>query len=240
MPGERGHDTVILVPAMRLSVVIPVYNERATIQAVLDRVDAVNLDKEIVIVDDCSSDGTKAVLQQAKAAHRVILFHGSNQGKGAALRTGLKHATGDYVVIQDADLEYDPRDYVKLLEPVLAGRAQVVYGTRFAKGRPPMSWRYWIGNRLLTGLTNVLYGTRLTDMETCYKLFAADALEGIEIESNRFNVEPELTAKVLRKGYAVEEVPISYYGRKVSEGKKISSKDFVSAVWTLLKYRFRR
>lgn len=225
---------------VRLSIVIPVYNERRTIETLLNRVDAVDIDKEIVIVDDCSSDGTQAVLRRAAAAHRIILFHETNQGKGAAIRTALKHVTGDYVVIQDADLEYDPRDYRALLEPALAGRAQVVYGTRFAQGRPPMSWRHWLGNRMLTWLTNVLYGTRLSDMETCYKLFSAEAIRGLHIESNRFNVEPELTAKILRRGYAIYEVPISYYGRTHSEGKKITWKDFVSAVWTLVKYRVGR
>ena len=222
---------------MRLSVIIPIYNERATVRALLDRVEAVPVPVEIIVVDDCSSDGTTEILQELEGPNRIILFHKTNQGKGAALRTGVAHATGDYVVIQDADLEYDPQDYPKLLKPVLDGRATVVYGSRLQAGRPSMFWRHWMANRVLTGLTNLLYGATLTDMETCYKLFRTDIIKNIRIKSNRFNVEPEVTAKLLRTGIVIHEVPIAYSGRNVSEGKKIGWKDFVSAVWTLVRYR---
>jgi len=224
---------------MRLSVIIPVYNERATIREVLERVDAVPVDKQVIIVDDCSSDGTGGMLRELQGPGHTVLFHPTNRGKGAALRTGLPYATGDCIVIQDADLEYDPRDYLALLRPVAEGRARVVYGSRFQASRPPMFLRHWVGNVLLTSLTNLLYGTRLTDMETCYKLFRADVLKDLAIESDRFNVEPEITAKILKKGVTILEVPIAYSRRNFAEGKKIGWKDFVSAVWTLVKYRFR-
>ena len=217
-------------PNMRLSGIIPIYNERATIREVLERVEAVPVPVEIIVVDDCSTDGTTRLLRALEGPNRILLFHKTNQGKGAALRTGISHATGDYVVIQDADLEYDPQDYLTLLQPVVDGRATVVYGSRLMTGRPSMFWRHWIANRFLTGLTNVLYGASLTDMETCYKLFRADVITSLRIESNRFNVEPEITAKLLKKDIVIHEVPIAYSGRRVSEGKKIGLKDFVSAV----------
>ena len=222
---------------MRLSVIIPIYNERATVHELLDRVEAVPVPVEIIVVDDCSSDGTTRMLRELEGPNRIFLFHKTNQGKGAAVRTGVAHATGDYVVIQDADLEYDPQDYLKLLRPVFDDRAAVVYGSRFQTGRPSMFWRHWMANRFLTGLTNVLYGARLTDMETCYKLFRTDVITNLRLESNRFNVEPEITAKLLRMGIVIHEVPITYSRRTVSEGKKIGWRDFVSAVWTLVRYR---
>ena len=220
---------------MRLSVIIPVFNERATIEHILDRVDGIDLDTEVVIVDDGSTDGTREVLEGLDG-ERIVVYHERNKGKGAALRTGLGHATGDYVIVQDADLEYDPRDFIRLLQAVDDG-ALVVYGSRFAGKRAGMAIRHLVGNKLLTALTNALYGSDLTDMETCYKLFPRQILTEIGIDSNRFNVEPEVTAKILRRGVAIREVPITYAGRKFSEGKKISWVDFVSAVWTLLKYR---
>jgi len=222
---------------MRLSVIVPIYNERATLAEVLQRIDAVPLDLEVLIVDDCSSDGTTRLLETLAAPNRVLLYHKRNQGKGAAIRTGIARATGDYVVIQDADLEYDPRDYLKLLAPVREQDAVAVYGSRLQAGRPEMFLRHWLANRFLTALTNVLYGARLTDMETCYKLIRTDVIKSIDIESNRFNVEPELTAKLLMRRIRIHEVPISYSGRKLSEGKKIGWTDFVSAVWTLLRQR---
>ena len=224
---------------MRLSVIIPIYNERATVRELLDRVEAVPVPVEVIVVDDCSSDGTTRILRELEGPNRIFLFHKTNQGKGAALRTGVEHATGDYVVFQDADLEYDPQDYLKLLQPVFNGRAAVVYGSRLQTGRPLMFWRHWMANRFLTGLTNLLYGASLTDMETCYKLFRTDVIKKLRIESNRFNVEPEVTAKLLRARIVIHEVPIAYSGRNISEGKKIGWQDFVSAVWTLVRHRLR-
>lgn len=244
---------------MKLSVVIPVYNERATLEEIVERVRAVDLtldragvnpllpgpltiEREIVIVDDGSTDGTRDILTawmaQANPDLRII-FHAQNGGKGAALRTGFEHATGDLIVIQDGDLEYDPRDYLKLLEPIVEGRAAVVYGSRFSGGpRAAMSLTHTLGNKLLTVITNVLYGTSLSDMETCYKCFRRDVIDGMPLRSRRFEIEPELTAKILKRGYTIFEVPISYNGRDFHEGKKITWRDGFAAVRTLVKYRF--
>ena len=221
-----------------LSVVIPVFNEFATVEALLARVDAVDVDKEIIIVDDCSTDGTRRLLSSMTETDRIVLFHEKNRGKGAALRTGFARATGEYVVVQDADLEYDPADYVSLLDEAVRQNAEVVYGSRFMGARPTMAFRNWVANQTLTRLTNLLYGSALTDMETCYKLMRRDLVAGLVIESDRFNVEPELTAKILKRGATIVEVPISYAGRTRSEGKKISWMDAVSAVWTLVRLRF--
>lgn len=225
---------------MRLSIIVPVFNERATVLQVLDRVAAIDSEAEIVVVDDGSTDGTLALLvERARRNDRKITLvqHPVNRGKGAALASGVGRATGDYVIVQDADLEYDPADYRKLIAVVDARQAEAVYGSRFGGGRPNMSVRHRMGNRLLTGLTNVLYGSSLTDMETCYKLLRRSLFVELAITCNRFDVEPEITAKLLRAGVTIHEVPISYAGRSFAEGKKISWVDFVMAVWTLVRLR---
>ena len=222
---------------MQLSIGIPVYNEQATIIELLDRVAAVNIEKEVIVVDDFSTDGTRALLENYRNEAFTLLLHDRNQGKGAALRTGFQHATGDFVIIQDADLEYDPADFPKLLAVVENENARVVYGSRLATSQPTMTLRHFVGNRLLTGLTNLLYGSQLTDMETCYKLLDRHLVRNLDLVSNSFNVEPEITAKLLKQGIVIHEVPISYHGRSFAEGKKISWKDFISAVWTLLTLR---
>lgn len=224
---------------------MPVYNERQTVEEIVRRVLAVDLDgihKELILVDDGSTDGTREVLhtlgRQDLPGVKIVLHH-QNQGKGAAIRTGLGHANGDLIVIQDADLEYDPRDYVVLLQPILDGKADVVYGSRFMGPHRAFNFLHMLGNKFLTLITNVLYNTILTDMETCYKVFRVEVLRNIRIRSNRFDFEPEITAKVLKRGYRVFEVPISYSGRDLDEGKKISAwRDGLPALWALIKYRF--
>ena len=226
---------------MKLSVVIPVYNEVGTIKEIVRRVQAVALEKEIVIVDDYSTDGTREHLREISQNHGNVnvLYHDHNQGKGAALRTGFHALTGDIVVIQDADLEYDPTQYPLLLEPILDGRADVVYGSRFLGGphRVLFFWHY-VGNKLLTLLSNMLTNLNLTDMETCYKVFKKEVLHEIELKSNRFGFEPEFTAKVAKKDYRIYETPITYSGRTYAEGKKIGWKDGVKAVFAILWFRF--
>ncbi len=224
---------------MLLSIIMPVFNERATIEEIIKRVRDVDVEKELIIVDDYSTDGTRDVLEEYENEDDItVLYHSMNRGKGAALRTGLEHVNGDIVMFQDADLEYLPEEYPKLLDPILRGRADVVYGSRF-KGvhRAFMFWHY-MGNKLLTLITNVLYNSCLTDMETCYKVFKKDIIKRITIKSNRFNVEPEITAKVLKQRVKLVEVGITYIGRDYVEGKKITWRDGVSALWTLFKYRF--
>ncbi len=232
---------------MFLSVVIPVYNERNTIREIVAKVYNLNINKEIILVDDGSTDGT---IQELKNIEREfdevrVIFHSRNQGKGAALRTGFGQVKGDYVIVQDADLEYDPADFHKLLEVVESGEAEVVYGSRFVgktkrdiyrKGN--MHWLHLIGNKFLTKATNLLYGVKLTDMETCYKLIPANLIRQIKIRSDRFNFEPEITAKILKRGYKIKEVPIHYSGREMSEGKNISWRDGPAALWALIKFRF--
>lgn len=226
---------------MRLSVVIPVYNEEATILGLIERVRsaAPSVEKEIIVVDDCSRDGTLQKLDTLRGAPGVtILTHPYNQGKGAALRTGFKATTGDMVIIQDADLEYDPDEYPKLIQPILDGRADVVFGSRFVGSDTHRVLYFWhsVGNRFLTLLSNALTNLNLTDMEVCYKVFRKEILDRITIEEDRFGFEPEITAKVARLKCRVYEVGISYHGRTYEEGKKIGWKDGVRAIWCILKY----
>jgi glycosyltransferase involved in cell wall biosynthesis len=225
---------------MKLSVIIPVYNEEKTITEIVERVAATGLADEIILVDDCSTDGTRdllAAMEQMSGAR--VLYHEKNQGKGAAVRTGLSAARGDIILIQDADLEYDPRDYPALLKPIREGMADIVYGSRFLGGprRVTMFW-HMIANRLLTFATNLLYDTILSDMETGYKVFRREVVQGMTLRSRRFDFEPEFTAKVLKRRYRIFEVPITFNPRDYSEGKKIRLKDAFEAVWTLVKYRF--
>jgi glycosyltransferase involved in cell wall biosynthesis len=224
----------------KLSVIVPVFNERNTVVEVVRRMRTVELpvDREIVLVDDGSDDGTRAVLPQLGDSTVRVVTHPRNRGKGAAVRTALETITGDLVIIQDADLEYDPEDWPKLLAPVLKGRAQVVYGSRFTGERRNMLFLHWLGNRFLSLVTNVLYNTTLSDMETGYKLFDRRVLDGIDLRADRFEFEPEVTAKVLRQKIRIYEVPISYAGREPEEGKKITWRDGFLALWTLVKYRF--
>jgi len=225
---------------MKLSVVIPVFNEKNTILEVIDRVRAVDLTKEIIVVDDYSTDGTREVLNSLPSADGLkVIFQPRNMGKGAALRTGFSAVTGDMIVVQDADLEYDPAEYANLIQPILADKADVVFGSRFLGG-PHRVLLFWhsVGNRVLTTLSNMLTDLNLTDMETCYKVFRADLLKKIKLRENRFGFEPEFTAKVSRAKCRIYEVPISYSGRDYSEGKKIGWKDGVAAIYFIFKYRF--
>jgi glycosyltransferase involved in cell wall biosynthesis len=227
---------------LTLSVIIPCFNEVASIEEVLNRVEAVGLANEIIIVDDGSTDGTHEVLARIEAQNRPnvrIIYHERNQGKGAAVVTGFKAATSDVFLIQDADFEYDPREYGMLLKPLEEGIAKVVYGSRFLGG-PRKAMNFWnmVANRSLTFATNILYNAILSDMETCYKVFRAEVVQGMLIRSRRFDFEPEVTAKVLKQGIRIYEVPISYNGREWHEGKKIKWTDAPIALWTLIKYRF--
>ena len=230
---------------MKLSVIIPVYNESRTIREIIQRVQAVGLADEIVVVDDGSTDGTRQVLSELGSAGQPLRFslrvilHEKNQGKGAAVYTGIQNASGDVILVQDADLEYDPRDIPALLKPLQEGIADVVYGSRFLGGprRPTMFW-HMVANQLLTLMTNILYDTILTDMETGYKLFRRQVVANMKIRSRRFDFEPEFTAKVLKMKARIFEVPITFNPRDYDEGKKIGLKDAIIAVWTLLKYRF--
>ena len=229
---------------MKLSIVIPCYNEAKTIRLIVDRVRAAPVaDKEIIIVDDCSRDGTRDLLRtQIAPLVSKIVYHETNQGKGAALRTGFASATGDVVIIQDADLEYDPQDYPRLLQPIIDGRADVVFGSRFQGGGPHRVVYFWhmVGNKLLTLLSNMATNLNVTDMETCYKLFRREILQKITIEEDRFGFEPEITAKVSKLDCVIYEVGISYYGRTYSEGKKIGWRDGFRALYAIAKYNFFR
>jgi glycosyltransferase involved in cell wall biosynthesis len=228
---------------VKLSIIVPVYNEKGTIHEILQRVRAVPLqgiDKEIIVVDDCSTDGTRDLLtQETLAADTRVFHHPVNKGKGAAIQTGLQASTGDLIIVQDADLEYDPNDYGKLMAPILAGEATVVYGSRFAQGHhKKMFLSQRLANTVLTVLTNLLYGAALSDMETCYKVFPAQVIKPIRLRAQRFDFEPEITAKLLKRGHRILEVPISYAGRVYDEGKKINWRDGMVAIYSLIYYRF--
>ncbi|MBN1260751.1 MAG: glycosyltransferase family 2 protein [Anaerolineae bacterium] len=242
---------------MKLSVIIPAYNEIETIAEIIARVQAVplvitvwggetrettvHLEREIVIVDDGSTDGTREYLDTLRDAPGIqVIFHEMNRGKGAGVTTGLAHATGDILLVQDADLEYDPRDFLALLQPILEKRASVVYGSRF-RGGPTKAMFFWhmLGNRFLTFVTNVLYNTILTDMETCYKTFSREVAQRLRLQAKGWGFDPEITAQILLLKYRIYEVPISYTGREFEEGKKISWKDGLTVLWTLVKYRIR-
>ena len=229
-----------IIAGMKITVLIPVYNEIHTIREILDRVQAMQMAEEILLVDDGSVDGTRDILHELNGQGSIrVIFHERNQGKGAAVRTGLDHARGDVILIQDADLEYDPRDYPALLKPIEEGLADVVYGSRFLGGprRTAMFW-HMVANKLLTLMTNILYDTILTDMETGYKVFRREIVEGMTLHSRRFEFEPEFTAKILKRKVRIYEVPITFNPRDYDEGKKIGMKDAFEAIWALLKYRF--
>ena len=224
---------------MKLTVVIPVFNERGTIEAILERVKRSSFEKEILVVDDGSTDGTREYLEGLEDPEIRLIRHHRNQGKGAAVRTGIAASTGDLLVIQDADLEYSPDDYPELLKPIVDGNADVVYGSRFLGiHRVFMFWHY-AANKTLTFLTNILFNTMLTDMETCYKAFRGEVIRELPLRSNGFDIEPEITAKIFKRNYRVYEIPITYHGRTYEEGKKITWRDAIFALWALLKFRFQ-
>lgn len=234
-------DAAFDLRGLKLSVVIPVYNERGTIEEILRRVEAVGLAHEIIVVDDASTDGTRAVLEQLPPGRVRLLFHPANRGKGRALRDGFEAASGDIVLVQDADLEYDPTDYPALLKPIVDGVADVVIGSRFLGG-PHRVLFFWhsVANRMLTTFSNVLTNLNLTDMECCYKVFRADMLRQLELRSDRFGIEPELIARAAQLRCRIYEVPVSYFGRDYTQGKKITWKDGVAALWHILRFALTR
>jgi glycosyltransferase involved in cell wall biosynthesis len=225
---------------MKISVLVPVYNERRTIEEVLRRIKEAPFNKEIIIVDDGSTDSTRDYLRAIKEPEIKVIFHEKNCGKGAALRSAIKEATGDIVIFQDADLEYDTQEYAALIDPITKGMADVVYGSRLLGGRPQRVYMFWhkLGNNFLTFLVNILYNTTLTDMETGYKVFKREVIQGLRLRSNDFTIEPEITAKIFKKKLRVYEISISYYGRNYEEGKKITWRDGFAALRAILKYRF--
>ena len=221
---------------MKLSVIMPVYNEKECIEKIIERVKKVPVEKEIIVVDDCSTDGTRELL--SKITGIILMLHDRNRGKGAAVRIALKKVSGDIVMIQDADFEYPPEQYPEVIRPIVDGYADVVFGSRFLGLHRVFYFWHYVGNRLLTLLTNFLYNTILTDMETGVKAFKREIFDNITIRSNGFDFEPEITAKILKRGYRLYEMPITYYGRGYEEGKKITWKDAIPAVWAIIKYRF--
>ncbi len=220
---------------MKLSIIIPAYNEIDTIEEVLRRVKAVDVEKEIIVTDDCSTDGTREFL---RAQPDIILVESNcNRGKGASIRAAIQRVSGDIVLIQDADLEYDPKDYFAMIKPIVDGAADMVYGTRFAQGRPKMRWANYLANKVFAVLASMLYATKVTDEATCYKAFRTEVLKSIELRCNRFEFCPEVTARLLKRGYRYAEVPVWYEARTYAQGKKITWKDGIECIWTLLKYR---
>lgn len=234
-----GYNQELSFDHIKLSVIVPVYNEKNTIETIARYIRKVNIDKEIIFVDDFSTDGTRDILENIEKSFDdvKIVFHEKNKGKGAALRTGFAHANGDIIVIQDADLEYNPNEYFKLVAPIVANQADVVYGSRFI-GETHRVLFYWhsVGNKFLTMLSNMFTNINLTDMETCYKVFRREVLDNITIKSNRFGFEPEFTAKIAKNKWRIYETPIQYYGRDYNQGKKIGWKDGISAIWCILRF----
>jgi glycosyltransferase involved in cell wall biosynthesis len=236
---QRRHGLKTAIESPLLSVVMPVFNERLTIDEIITRVLAVPVRIQLIVVDDCSTDGTRERLAELQQHYGfLLLLQEQNQGKGAALRRGFAAVSGDVVVVQDADLEYSPEEFPQLIELIVEGRADVVYGSRFLGRHRVFLFTHYLGNKALTLLTNILYNTMLTDMETCYKVMRREVLDGLGLTSNGFGIEPEITAKIFKRGYRVYEVPISYDGRSYEEGKKIGWRDGVVALWVLLRHRF--
>lgn len=223
---------------MKLSIIMPIYNEKNTIKEIINKVKKVKLKKEIIVVDDCSKDGTRDILKKIKGIK--LILHKQNNGKGTAIRTGLKYVTGDVVVIQDGDLEVDPREFIKMMEFIENGK-DVIYGSRLLDKKfkdMPIYYRHYIGNKLLNFITNLLYNSKITDMETCYKMIRIKIIKNLRLKAKRFDFEPEITSKILKKGYKIKEIPISYSPREFKEGKKINWKDGIKAMWYLIRYRF--